>query len=69
MIDNFQIKNLRYRKRLTQEQLAQKLGIGAIYLSQIETGLVTTVSLHLLQKLAKELGCKISDLIVEEGEN
>lgn len=60
-------KILYYRKirRLTQEQLAEKVGITAKYLSRIETGSYPySISLPTLMLIAEKLDVSISELLV-----
>jgi len=55
------IKELRTRKNLTQEQLAELLNIGERNLSKIECG-VNFVSADTLEKLAVSLGVSYKEL-------
>jgi len=48
------IKNYRKKQNLSQEQLAEKLGITTKHLSTIETG-ATFVSAELLEKFTRQL--------------
>ena len=56
------IKALRERRGLTQEQLAEKAGIGRSYLARLETARQDP-TLSTLEKLAKALGVKVSTLV------
>ena len=56
------IKAIRERRGLTQEQLAEKAGIGRSYLARLETARQDP-TLSTLEKIAKALGVKISKLI------
>jgi transcriptional regulator with XRE-family HTH domain len=49
------IKEYRLKRRLTQDELSQRVGIDRTHLSKIETGKVKP-SLSLLERIAKELG-------------
>jgi len=53
----------RYRKQadLTQEELAEKVGISRAYMGYIEQGR-NTPSLEILEKIAKKLKISLSDL-------
>ena len=55
------IKQLRYKMRLTQEQLAEKLGISAQSVSKWENA-VTMPDISLLPALASELGVTLDEL-------
>lgn len=55
------IKELRQRKKLTQEELSELLGIGERNLSKIECG-VNFVSSETLEKLANALDVKYKDI-------
>lgn len=55
----------RKAKNLTQLQLAEKVNISNVYLSQIECGLVKkSVSLPVLIDIANVLDVKIADLFI-----
>lgn len=60
------IKRLRQADGLSQPQLAAKAGIDQGGLSKIERGLTTNVTLEILRRLAKALGCSVADLLDEE---
>lgn len=55
------IKELRERKKLTQEKLAGKIGLDLQTISRIETGYYFT-SFENLEKLARALDVSIADL-------
>ena len=55
------IKELRERKKLTQEKLAEKIGLDLQTISRIETGYYFT-SFENLEKLANALDVTIADL-------
>ena len=55
------IKYYRKKQRLSQEKLAEKLGITTKHLSTIETG-ATFVSAELLEKLTREFSVSASAL-------
>jgi transcriptional regulator with XRE-family HTH domain len=57
-----QIKRRRVDRRLTQVALAAKVGIHRVYLAHVEDGRKTP-SLAVLDRLAKALGTKITDLL------
>lgn len=56
----------RKRQDLTQEELAHRAGISAVFLSDIERG-VENVSLETISKLSKGLDAKIGELLSKAG--
>jgi transcriptional regulator with XRE-family HTH domain len=56
----------RKRQRLTQEDLADRAGISAVFFIDIERG-VENVTLQTISKLSKGLGVKIGELLVRAG--
>ncbi len=69
-IDSFQlgkrIKEIRKKRLIRAEVLAEKCNITNTYMRQIESG-VKTPSIHLLVQLANELHCTIDSLLIEES--
>ncbi|TYP56808.1 helix-turn-helix domain-containing protein [Thermosediminibacter litoriperuensis] len=65
----FKIKYTREKAGITQEKLAEKVGISRIYLNELENGRKKNPSFNLLKKIAKALEVKISDLLEEEDES
>jgi len=55
------IKELRKARRLTQEQLSEKINIDPKHLSRIEVG-KSYPSLDTLERIARELGVEIKEL-------
>lgn len=55
------IQKLRKRTGLTQEQVAEKVGISRAYMGYIEQGRYSA-SLEVLEKVAKTLKVKMPDL-------
>ena len=58
------IKRARKANNITQEVLAEKLGVSIGYVSQIERG-ITKISLDLLGAVSSILNCDIASLISE----
>jgi len=58
----FRIKQARKEQRITQEILAERLGVSVSYVSQVERG-VTKISLDLLASIATILNCEIAFLL------
>lgn len=53
----------RLKKRMTQKEVGQMLGISQNYFSMIETYAVTPPE-HILYKLTKIYGCEMKDLFI-----
>lgn len=58
----FKLKEMREKKRLSQEELAIKSGVSRSYISQLENGQIVNTTTDTLRKLAQALNCKISDI-------
>ena len=56
------VKATRLKKRMSQGDIARKLGVSANYISQIERG-VENLSLKGIEKLAKAIDVSISELL------
>lgn len=56
------IKKAREKANLTQEEVAEKVGIHASYFSRIERGVVNP-SIEVLEKIVKVLRIKSSDIL------
>ena len=56
------IKKLRGELELTQEDLAEKVGVSRVYIGYVEQGR-NTPSLEILEKIAKSLKVKLSELV------
>jgi XRE family transcriptional regulator, master regulator for biofilm formation len=57
------LRRLRRDRRMTLEELAAKAQVTRLYLAQLETGLRTTPTLLVLQRLAKALGVEVGELV------
>jgi transcriptional regulator with XRE-family HTH domain len=56
------IQKVRTAKKITQEQLAEKIGTGLDWIAHIETGREVP-NIAMLRKIARALGVKVQDLI------
>jgi predicted transcriptional regulator len=56
------LQKIRQAVGITQEELAEQIGVSTPYIGRIETGTITP-NLKLLQKIARALGVKVKDLI------
>ena len=54
------VRDRRMKEDLSQEELAQNVGISRVYLSQIERGVAENVSVAIYEKLATYLGITLS---------
>jgi len=57
------IKKRRTKSGLSQEDFAQKSGVKYTTLTKIETGVIKTPSVLMVEKIAKALGVSIEDLL------
>ncbi len=57
------LNQLRERKGLTQDQLAAKVGVTRVYITQLETGARANPSIPVLKRLAQALGVALDDLV------
>lgn len=56
------IKKFRHDIGMTQEDLAEKVGVSRVYIGYVEQGR-NTPSLEILEKIAKSLKVKLPDLV------
>ena len=57
------IKKRRTKLELSQEDFAQKSGVKYTTLTKIESGVIKTPSVLMVEKIAKVLGVSIEDLL------
>ena len=62
------IQKARKAKGLTQDVMAERLGVSIGYVSQVERG-ITKISLDLLGAISSVLDCDIASLITESATN
>ena len=62
---NTKIKEIRERKKMTQEELSKASGVGRITISRIETGELTNTTVGTVTKLASALGVDESELFCD----
>lgn len=60
----YRIKDLREKKRLTQEELAEKSGVSRTTISNLENDSNKTVNTRTLNKIASALGVKLESLFL-----
>jgi len=59
---SYKVKERRKEMGMSQTELCQKAGISRQTLSIIEAGKEANVTVQTLQKLAKALSCRVSDI-------
>jgi transcriptional regulator with XRE-family HTH domain len=57
------LKDLRARRGLSQQTLADRVGVSDAYIAMLETGTRRNPSLILLQRLARALGVPVTRLL------
>jgi len=62
------LRELRAERKLTQGQIAQRLGVHRSYIARIEQG-DRVPALEIAYRLARVLGCRMDDLINTESHN
>ena len=62
---NEKLQELRKQKGLTQEELAEKVGVGVTHISHLETG-SGTVSLKVFLSIVNYLECSADELLCKE---
>lgn len=55
------VRTIRLKKRMSQGDIARKLGVSVSYISQIERG-IENLSLKSIEKLAKAIGVSVGEL-------
>lgn len=61
----YKVKQIRLKKHITQEQLAEAVGVGVTHISHLETG-SGTVSLKVFIAIVNYLGCSADELLCKE---
>lgn len=61
----FKVKEARKEKKITQEQLAEAVGVGVTHISHLETG-AGTVSLKVFVAIVNYLNCSVDELLCKE---
>ena len=58
----YKIKEVREKKKMSQEQLAKKANVSRTIISGLESGKITVTTTETLLKIAKALDKKVSDI-------
>ena len=61
----YQVKKARQEKKITQEQLAEAVGVGVTHISHLETG-SGTVSLKVFLAIVNYLECSADEVLCKE---
>ena len=61
----YKIKQIRQKKHITQEELAEAAGVGVTHISHLETG-SGTVSLKVFLAIVNYLNCSADELLCKE---
>lgn len=61
----YKVKQIRLRKGITQEQLAEAVGVGVTHISHLETG-SGTVSLKVFLAIVNYLDCSADEILCKE---
>lgn len=56
------IREIRNQKKMSQEDLAKKIGVRQGYISDLETGRKVNPSTEILGKIAEVFCCKVGEL-------
>lgn len=59
----YKLKELRYQRDMTQEELSRKAKVSRQTILNIENGGPVNTTTNTLRKLANALDCKISDIL------
>lgn len=60
--------NVRWKKKYTQEEIADKTGLSKNTVSQLFSGKYYNYELKTLETIAKFFNCKINDILIEINE-
>lgn len=60
----YKVKEMREKKKWTQENLAEKSGVSRAIISRLENGEEVITTTDTLMKIAKAFGCKVSDIFL-----
>jgi transcriptional regulator with XRE-family HTH domain len=65
-IFNLNLRRLRLERKLSQQELGDRLGVSRVYISQLENGAIQSPSTETAQKIADALGVSASALTSPE---
>lgn len=61
----YRIKELRRKKKMTQEELSEKSGVSRATISGLESGAITVTTTETLLKIASALDEKVSNIFLD----
>ncbi len=61
----FKVRQARLERKITQEQLAEAVGVGVTHISHLETG-SGTISLKVFIAIVNYLNCSVDELLYKE---
>lgn len=62
----FKIKEIREKKKMSQEELATKSGVSRTIISNLESGAFINTTASTISKIAKALEVKVSDIFFDD---
>lgn len=62
----FKIKEIREKKKMSQEELALKSGVSRTIISNLESGNIINTTASTISKIAKALEVKVSDIFFDD---
>lgn len=62
----FKIKEIREKKKMSQEELAIKSGVSRTIISNLESGNIINTTASTISKIAKALEVKVSDIFFDD---
>lgn len=62
----FKIKEIREKKKMSQEELSSKSGVSRTIISNLESGEAVNTTASTISKIAKALEVKVSEIFFEE---
>lgn len=66
MTTAYKIKEIRKKKRISQEELSEMSGVSRTIISELESGKRVTTTTDTLLKLSKALEMSIKDIFLED---
>lgn len=68
-LNSFNIKSIRDKKNMTQEELSETSGVSRAIIAGLESGSRTNTSTDTLCKIARALGVDVSDIFLPDKSN
>lgn len=61
----YRIKQIREKKKMTQEELSEKSGVSRAIISRLENGDSVVTTTETISKIAKAMGCSVGDIFLD----